>query len=283
MKIIDAHIHAEFFSDLLRDGAKRSGVNYSLEGLMKEMRKNDVEYVVSIGLKSNSNLLDKEAQTPMRDMVCNKNMILVGGINPYKAEKEYNLFAVDFALKSGELKGLKVYLGYFDKHADDDVYKKYYELAAKHKVPVVFHTGYTFPKNEITKSAHPSTINKVAEKFSDTKFIIAHFGNPWVEEASDVMNRNKNVYADLSGLFEGDKKAIKDDANEEELEKIVKAYKKVDNQNKFIYGSDWPIVPMKLYIELIEKIIKKAVLPKHYDQHIRKVFRLNAKELFNIQ
>lgn len=282
MKIIDAHVHAEFFSEPLREATKKSGVNYSLEGLMKEMSKNDVEYVVSIGLKSDSNLLDKEAQTPMRDMVCNKNMILVGGINPYKADKDYNLFAVESALKSGELKGLKIYLGYFDKHADDDVYKKYYELAAKHKVPVIFHTGYIFPGDKESEFAHPSKIGNIARKFKDTKFIIAHLGNPWLDPAGEIIERNSNVYADLSGLFEGDKKEI-ENVRDDDLGDIINTYTWVDNSKKFIYGSDWPIVPMNPYIKLIRKIIKEATLGEDIKEHFERVFYSNAKELFNIQ
>lgn len=286
MKIIDAHIHTAFESKLLGKGAKESCVDYSLEGLKKEMEESGVEYAVSMGLKSGGGmLLDRNAETPIikdgKEDICDKNIILVGGINPYKAGKE-NLSEVEKALKSGKIKGLKIYLGYFDKYAYDDAYKPIYELAAKHNVPVIFHTGDVYDEKAKLKFSQPLDIDDVAVDFRDTKFIIAHTGNPWTDDAGEVIYKNSNVYGDLSGLFVGDKDTI-ENVDDKDLEDIIKAYRWVNNPNKFLYGSDWPIVPMKHYIKLIEKIIKEATYLQDREEHLERVFSLNAKELFNIQ
>lgn len=283
MKIIDAHLHTAFKSKLLGKGAEESCVDYSLEGLKKEMEESGVEYAVSMGLKSGGGrLLDRNAETPIRDDVCDKNIILVGGVNPYKTRKE-NLDAVDFALKSGELKGLKIYLGYFDKYATDKVYEGFYKLAAEHNVPVIFHTGDVYDENAKVKFSQPLDIDDVAVDFRDTNFIIAHIGNPWLIDACEVIYKNSNVYGDLSGLFCGDKDAI-ENVVDKDLENIIKAYGWVNNPKKFLYGSDWPLVAMKPYIELIKKrVIEKATYPQDREEHFERVFSLNAKELFNIQ
>jgi predicted TIM-barrel fold metal-dependent hydrolase len=68
----------------------------------------------------------------------------------------------------------------------------------------VFHTGYLgFGARE----AHPvhmthmraAEIDVIARRFPDLKILMAHFSNPWWEEAWKVSWSNANVYADLSG------------------------------------------------------------------------------------
>jgi predicted TIM-barrel fold metal-dependent hydrolase len=45
----------------------------------------------------------------------------------------------------------------------------------------------------------PAAIDRVARAFPDMKVVMAHFGNPWWEEAWTVIKAHKNVYADFSG------------------------------------------------------------------------------------
>ena len=47
----------------------------------------------------------------------------------------------------------------------------------------------------------PIYIDEVAVKRPNLKIIIAHLGNPWIDETMLILNRNKNVYADISGLI----------------------------------------------------------------------------------
>jgi len=285
-KIIDAHIHTAFDSILLRESADVSGVDYSLQGLRTEMKENDVQYVISVGLKSKGyTLLSQEAETPILDDALPtyagiRNLILVCGINPYKAEQS-NLSEVERALSSRKIRGLKIYLGYFDKYAYDDVYKKFYELAAKYNAPVIFHTGDNYDKNVKIKFAQPLTIDEVAVDFRDTRFIIAHMGNPWAIDAGEVIYKNDNVYGDLSGLFLGNRDSI-DNVDNKDLEDIIKAYRWVGNPGKFLYGSDWPITPMGPYIKLIERLLKEATRPEDYRRHLERVFNRNAKDLFDL-
>lgn len=280
-KIIDVHIHTCFDSVLLIEGAKISGVDFSLEGLEREMKKNNVQYAVSMGLKSKGRrLLSLDAETPMMNDGSNNNVVLVGGINPYKAEQP-NISLVEKLLASRKVRGLKIYLGYFDRYAYDDVYKRFYELAAKYRVPVVFHTGDNYDKNAKVKYAHPLTIDEVAVDFRDTSFIISHIGNPWTIDAGEVIYKNDNVYGDLSGIFTGDKNAL-EDVDDRDLEDTIKMYRWVHNPSKFLYGSDWPVTPMKPYIGLIERILRESTSFSDYVYHLKRVFRLNAETLFNL-
>ena len=205
-------------------------------------------------------------------------IISVGGINPYKAE-QCDLSRTEEALSAGEIRGLKVYLGYFRKYAYDDVYKRFYEMAARYGVPVVLHTGDNYDRDAKIKYAHPLTIDEVAVDFRGTSFVIAHIGNPWTIDAGEVVYKNDNVYGDLSGLFLGNADSL-ENIDDRDLENIVKAYRWVGDPTKFLYGSDWPITPMKPYIRLIEKILKEATTSEDYEYHHKRIFYVNARELF---
>lgn len=282
MKIIDAHIHTSFDSVLLKEGADFSKVDYSPQGLKKEMQENEVEYAVSMGMNSDKEiLLDQGANTPMIDNFQDNSIIRVGGINPYKADWN-SLFKIEKALAADKIRGIKIYLGYYPKYAYDDAYKGFYELAAIHDVPVIFHTGDTYDKNAKVKFAHPLTIDEVAVDFKDTKFIIAHIGNPWTIDAGEVIYKNHNVYGDLSGLFVGGDDVM-DKMPDRHLDNIIKAYQWVNDPKKFLYGSDWPIVSMKAYIALIQRILKESTYPEEYEKQVEMVFELNAKNLFKIK
>jgi predicted TIM-barrel fold metal-dependent hydrolase len=68
----------------------------------------------------------------------------------------------------------------------------------------VFHTGYLgFHGRELEpvrfQDMRAAQIDVVARRFPDLRILMAHFSNPWWEEAWKVSWANHNVYADLSG------------------------------------------------------------------------------------
>jgi predicted TIM-barrel fold metal-dependent hydrolase len=80
------------------------------------------------------------------------------------------------------------------------LYARLEELGA----PAVFHTGYLgFTGREARpvriEHMRAAQIDVVARRFPDLTILMAHFSNPWWEEAWKVSWSNKNVYADLSG------------------------------------------------------------------------------------
>lgn len=268
-KIIDAHTHTNFEDEWMKEGAKESKVDYSQEGLKKEMAENNVAAVVSITIASSNKNVSTDFQTPLLIKCNTENAVNIAAINPYKAGKE-EIKKTKELIKSGEIKGLKVYLGYFPFYPYDKVYHPFYNLAAKYNIPVIFHTGDTYSEKAKVKFAHPLNVDEVAVDFPNTKFVIAHLGNPWVIDAAEVIYKNKNVYGDLSGFAVGDASKV--------LGISIDSLKEALNYcgySRIMYGSDWPIAPMKPYIALIKKIIPE-------ESH-NAVFYDNTKNLFNIK
>jgi predicted TIM-barrel fold metal-dependent hydrolase len=68
----------------------------------------------------------------------------------------------------------------------------------------VFHTGYLgFHARELEpvrfQDMRAAQIDVVARRFPELRILMAHYSNPWWEEAWKVSWSNRNVYADLSG------------------------------------------------------------------------------------
>lgn len=80
----------------------------------------------------------------------------------------------------------------------------YAAIAAKGKV-AMFHTGYlgigVFERARPTDitSMRPAAIDCMSRRHPELKILMAHFGNPWWEEAWKIMWSTPNVYAELSG------------------------------------------------------------------------------------
>ena len=126
-------------------------------------------------------------------------------------------------------------------------------------------------------------MDEVAVDHPEVRFVLAHFGNPWLIDAAEVVFKNPNVWADLSGLFVGNDEAIQDLLDAAKVpdstaglavSDLKKAMGYVGDYGRFLYGSDWPLAPMGSYRRLIESLIPK--------EHHQQVFRTNAEHVFGI-
>jgi predicted TIM-barrel fold metal-dependent hydrolase len=123
----------------------------------------------------------------------------IGVMDPTFHDPDH-LRRVEQVLATGRVKALKGYLGYLHFPPDHKGYQPYYELAARHRIPVVFHTGDTYSAYAKVKYAHPLLVDEVAVDHPKTSFVLAQVGNPWMQDAVEVVYKNLNVYADLAGL-----------------------------------------------------------------------------------
>ena len=52
-------------------------------------------------------------------------------------------------------------------------------------------------------------MDEVAVDHPTREFVLAHVGNPWLTDAAEVVYKNLNVWADLSGLVVGDAEVVR--------------------------------------------------------------------------
>jgi len=275
IQVIDAHIHADFDSQWLKQIGYHCGVAFSADGLKKEMEGCSVVHCVSMGLRSIDLGMDSTAPTPYETATDLRlpGITYIGGINPYSAGPPA-LEKTRTSICNGTLRGLKIYLGYFPFPPHAPVYRTFYRLAQECAVPVIFHTGGTGSSDRKLNYAHPSGIDEIAADYRGVNFLIAHLGNPWLMDAAEMIAKNENVYADLSGFVAGadDYTAV----SSYQLPRLREAVEGIGNSSRLLYGSDWPLTPMKDYIEFIRRLF-----PDHHDRE--KVFYRNALSFFGIR
>ncbi len=265
MKIIDAHLHTPLMRKDFQETAKKNNIDFSLEGLRKEMAENDVSECISL-----TDTFDDPTPIGFEWGLSQKetlsNMHIVCGINPYKTNAA-GLLKAKQLLKARKIIGLKIYLGYYHFYPLDKVYQKVYTLAEEMNCPVIIHTGDTFSTKAMLKYSLPLTIDEVAVRFPKTKIVIAHAGYPWTKDAIEVAYKNKNVSVDISGWMFGNQI---NPFNKTYLQEMIE----YAGSEKIIYGTDWPLVSMKTYLSFC----KKAIPKKHWNN----IFYKNAKEVFGI-
>lgn len=263
MKIIDAHMHLSHIDSFKQTARERSFVDYSVAGLLREYEENGVVLGIGMGVTETpaEGFPDRQAVSPMGlDMVEEypKQIVYCPGVNPYTLNAA-GLDALEGALQRPEAVGIKIYLGYYPFYAYDDVYQPVYELAKQYKVPVVYHTGDTYSERGLLKYSHPLTIDEVAVEHREINFMMAHLGDPWVLDGAEVVYKNRNVFADLSGLMVGDAaqcKRLKDSPLF--FAHLRHAVTYCDHYDKFLFGTDWPLAPVRSYIEFVQEIIPEA-------------------------
>jgi predicted TIM-barrel fold metal-dependent hydrolase len=201
----------------------------------------------------------------------------VGVADPRRNDPAH-LDRVERQLQAGRIKGLKAYLGYLHHGPASPGYTPYYRLAARYRIPVIFHSGDTYAASAKLKYAHPLLIDEVAVDHPETNFVIAHLGCPWFLDAAEVIYKNANVWADLSGIFVGDEAAFTALAARGRLQRTVErlreALEYAERPDRFLYGSDWPLAPMAAYRAFLAPLLDAPEWRAVRADNARALFRL---------
>lgn len=198
----------------------------------------------------------------------------IGTVSPLSAPPDA-LQRLDGHLENGTVRGLKFFLGYQYFYPNNvPLLAPYMRLAEAYKIPVIFHTGDTvgFMQKARLAYAHPLAIDDLAVEFPNVKIVIAHFGNPWMMDAAAVLQKNPNVFADISGWIYG---PLSDEDRVRLTARFMESYWYVDDPSKFLFGSDFPISDPITYVEFVRG------LPIN-DEDKEAIFWKNAVRLFNL-
>ncbi|GAB4342825.1 MAG: hypothetical protein Kow0099_20730 [Candidatus Abyssubacteria bacterium] len=152
------------------------------------------------------------------------------------------------------LRGLKLWTltGFYP---DDERYYPLYGKVAELELPMLVHTGMG-PPGTYLKYNQPVHVDKVAVDFPEIKIIMAHMGDPWVDEAITVVVKNQNVYVDISAWQPSFKFApfVLCQA----LTKIKMA---TGDMRKVLFGTDWPLFTPVLSLKEWADGIKGISMP----------------------
>jgi hypothetical protein len=198
--VIDVHTHLNNYDESVTVPLEKR-----LDQLQESMAFNKVDQVLVLtSYKVNEHRPSTRDAVEITRPLTHIHVVAGISIQNYK-ERDLRELA-DF-LKDGMVKGLKLYPGYEPVYAYDRRCQVLYDLAQEFDVPVMIHTGDTYnPKGKV-RFSHPLTIDDVAVDNPGLKIVICHIGNPWIRDCMEVVYKNKNCTADISGLVLGDFKS----------------------------------------------------------------------------
>jgi len=236
--LIDCHVHLNHYEDEHRPPSEAAA------HLFAEMAQAGVDHAV---------VLTSYEVTPNRPHV-DEVLALVGddprvtvveGLRWNGPGEPTDLFRMEERIRDKRVKGIKLYPGYDQYAINDASLVSVLRIASKYDVPVMIHTGDTYSPRAKVRQAHPLLVDDVAVDFPDVDFVICHLGNPWFQDTAEVLYKNDNVYADISGLTLGD--------FDYEFERymMMRVSELItymgDPGEQLLFGTDWPIAGMKAY------------------------------------
>jgi uncharacterized protein len=271
--IIDCHVHLNNYDGLNKTENKVLSLQERLDALLENMNNNNIFY--SILLSSYKVDENRPSTSQLIDIVKENNYIdrigVVAGFtidnHTHEDLKNYRQW-----LKDDIIKGIKLYCGYEHYYPYDERYQVVYDMCIEFGYPIMIHTGDVFSHRAKVKYSHPLNIDDIAVDNPELKIVMCHIGNPWITDCQEILYKNKNVYADISGLIVGD---FTISGRTHYANKIKEILNYVDDPHRLLYGSDWPISNMKSYIDFVQKL---EFDEKSFDLLMFK----NAKSLFKI-
>ena len=250
-RVIDSHVHlSERRDDALRPFAKKNHLQYTLEELLGSMRRFNVVrgLLLSPPLEQGAILLNSEV---MRLCKMSSGMLSpVITVDPTAKEVRAAVKLAD--ANKHDVKGFKIRLGYVKASAENPVFGPLYDYAASEGLPVLFHTGDTaFSNGELSRS-HPLTLDGLANKREELIMVLCHFGNPWFEDAAELIYKHANVYADISGLITGG--AYAEEYARWLARKISEAIYYAAGAAKVLFGTDYPVSKHSDVLALVKRL-----------------------------
>lgn len=263
--IIDCHTHLNNYHE-----ERMVSLEESLDTLVATMAKNQVDYAFVL-----TSYKVSPHRPPTRDVVRAveklDNLFVVAGVS-YLNYRERDLREIAELLQDGKIIGLKLYPGYEPFYPWDKRCQVVFDLCQEYDVPVMIHCGDTYTPTGRVKYAHPLEVDEVAVDNPDLKIVICHLGNPWLRDTMEVIYKNKNVHADISGLVLGDFDYKFERWLKNQFEEVLLF---AGDPKYLLFGTDWPISSMESYLDFMTKL----KMPKETKELI--LYR-NAQRLFKL-
>lgn len=243
--LIDSHVHLNNYHEETRRPTRAN-----IDELFSKMHDTGIDHAVVI--TSYKVDMDRPSAEEVREILHDDpRTTLIEGLR-WRGDERTDLFTLEERIRDGWIKGIKLYPGYDHYPINDPSLVSVFRIAEKHQVPVLIHTGDTYSKTAKVRMAHPLLVDDVAVDYPSVTFVMCHLGNPWFQDAAEVLYKNDNVLADISGLVLG--------SFDYEFERYVAMRVKEmitymgDPGEQLMYGTDWPLVEMGPYFKFLREL-----------------------------
>jgi predicted TIM-barrel fold metal-dependent hydrolase len=248
---VDVHVHPSRYSRHGAAFAEKNRIEYSPKGLLREMDAAGIEWGVFLCPRLAPTLEEGLENVSKVATASEGRLLPTGTVDPTRGESEVTHAIELWSKNQPPLRGIKLYPGYLPFDATDPRLEPVYRWAEHARVPVWVHQGDTADPDGLIKFARPIFLDEVAVRWRSVRFVLCHVGNPWMEEAAEVVYKNENVYTDTSGLlnpfaerYDGQVRRMRT--------RLHHAILAVGDVGKVLYGSDWPISSIADAVGLVE-------------------------------
>lgn len=208
--VIDVHYHPDFFEEICCDEEiaekRRIDMAYyktpvsSVERIFERLSASGVDKCV---------LLPHDYRFHEGDHISNEDMarlVELGkgrfyGFASVEPDDPMALEKLEYAFDNLHLSGLKLHPSKQKFYPYEDKLFPIYEMCIRYNKPIMFHSGFTWQPGTFTEYSYPMNFEKVAVKFPELRFCLAHMGFPWVKETAMLLLKYPNMYADTAVLF----------------------------------------------------------------------------------
>jgi hypothetical protein len=177
-----------------------------------------------------------------------KRFIGFASVDPVKkgAVKE-----LENAVKKLGLKGLKLDAALQDFRLNDHKVFPVYEAASALGIPLLVHTGMSWAPETPLGLGQPVLLEEAIRKFPRLNFVLAHFGWPWVWEATALALKYPNVYLDTSCLYYDSPKEFYQSVFSKQIPTTV-----IERslRNKVVFGSNYPRVEIRNMVHALKSL-----------------------------
>jgi len=170
------------------------------------------------------------------------------------------------------LKGLKLDAALQDFDLNDPAVFDVYEAAASLRIPVLIHTGMSWAPGAPLQQGQPLLLEKAIRKFSNLRFVLAHWGWPWVWDATALALKYPNVFLDTSCFYyDGPTEFFQFVFSRQIPTTLIER----SLRNQVVFGSNYPRVEIKNMV----KALKSLSLTEGC---LEKIFSTNAERLLGM-
>lgn len=178
---------------------------------------------------------------------------------------------LDGLFSQGTIVGMKIFPGHDPIYPTDPRLDPVYSLCARHRRPMIVHTGWNSGHPEVAAYNDPKYIVEIARRYPDLPLVIAHYFWPQIRYCYDATRNYPNIYFDISGL--ADAEVVAETGGSIIREILLKTIG--DRPHGVMFGSDYLCCDRSAHIDLIKdlpisKEVREAVMWK------------NAKHLFRL-
>lgn len=200
--------------------------------------------------------------------LCRMNSRFIGfaSVNPLRKGAAREL---ESAVEKMGLEGLKLDPSLQNFQPGDRKVFAVYESAAALGIPLVIHTGMSWAPETALELGHPLLLEPAIRRWPALPFVLAHFGWPWVWEATALALKYPNVYLDTACLYYDSPKEFFQFVFGKQIPATV-----IERslRNKIVFGSNYPRVEIKNMVHALKSLALT-------EGCLNKILRENAEKL----